>query len=353
MKTLMRHGLAVSLALTTMCTSVLLMYGSIGSGGGGGSSAGNDGTGGRRALKEQVQQQQKQQQVAAITPFQKPESQRRLGTASPPPFPGLADRPLEGYISVLDHKPLKMHCTSCALVTSSGHLLRSHQGKKIDQTECVIRMNDAPTRGFGKDVGNKTTLRVIAHSSIQRILRNRNELLNMSHGTVFIFWGPSTYMRRDGKGLIYNNLQLMNQILPQLKVYMISRQKMLHFDDLFKQETGKDRKISNTWLSTGWFTMSIALELCDKIDVYGMVPPDFCRDSNHPSVPYHYYEPMGPDECTMYISHERGRKGSHHRFITEKRVFENWARTFNIHFFQPDWKPEALPVNHAKIKLVF
>lgn len=37
------------------------------------------------------------------------------------------------------------------------------------------------------------------------------------------------------------------------------------------------RKISNTWLSTGWFTMTIALELCDRINVYGMVPPDFCR----------------------------------------------------------------------------
>uniref|UniRef100_A0A8C4IZZ8 Alpha-N-acetylgalactosaminide alpha-2,6-sialyltransferase 5 n=2 Tax=Dromaius novaehollandiae TaxID=8790 RepID=A0A8C4IZZ8_DRONO len=249
-------------------------------------------------------------------------------------------------------QPLKMHCKSCALVTSSGHLLGSKQGDKIDQTECVIRMNDAPTRGYGKDVGNKTSLRVIAHSSIQRILRNRNELLNMSHGAVFIFWGPSSYMRRDGKGLVYNNLQLMNQILPQLKAYMISRHKMLQFDDLFKRETGKDRKISNTWLSTGWFTMTIALELCDRINVYGMVPPDFCRDPNHLSVPYHYYEPLGPDECTMYISHERGRKGSHHRFITEKRVFENWARTFNIHFFQPDWKPEPLTVNHPEIKMV-
>ncbi|RLW05843.1 hypothetical protein DV515_00004854 [Chloebia gouldiae] len=240
-------------------------------------------------------------------------------------------------------QPLKMHCRSCALVTSSGHLLGSRQGHRIDESECVIRMNDAPTRGYGKDVGNKTSLRVIAHSSIQRILRNRNELLNMSHGAVFIFWGPSSYMRRDGKGLVYNNLQLMNQILPQLKVYMISRHKMLQFDDLFKRETGKDRKISNTWLSTGWFTMTIALELCDRINVYGMVPPDFCRDPNHLSVPYHYYEPLGPDECTMYISHERGRKGSHHRFITEKRVFENWARTFDIRFFQPDWKPEPLP----------
>ena len=58
---------------------------------------------------------------------------------------------------------------------------------------------------------------------------------------MFIFWGPSSYMRRDGKGLVYNNLRLMNQVLPKLKVYIISRQKMLQFDELFKRETGKDR----------------------------------------------------------------------------------------------------------------
>ncbi|XP_006744705.1 alpha-N-acetylgalactosaminide alpha-2,6-sialyltransferase 5 [Leptonychotes weddellii] len=243
-----------------------------------------------------------------------------------------------------------MHCRDCALVTSSGHLLRSWQGPQIDQTECVIRMNDAPTRGYGHDVGNRTSLRVIAHSSIQRILRNRHDLLNVSQGTVFIFWGPSSYMRRDGKGQVYNNLQLLSQVLPRLKAFMTTRHKMLQFDELFKQETGKDRKISNTWLSTGWFTMTIALELCDRINVYGMVPPDFCRDPNHPSVPYHYYEPFGPDECTMYLSHERGRKGSHHRFITEKRVFKNWARTFNIHFFQPDWKPESLALKSPENK---
>ncbi|KAF1653593.1 UNVERIFIED_CONTAM: Alpha-N-acetylgalactosaminide alpha-2,6-sialyltransferase 5, partial [Eudyptes robustus] len=335
-----RHGLAVCLALTTMCTSLLLMYGGIGGGG------------------DHPEPRRRQQQVAAVP-------SRPPGRGQHHPALPVGAGLLEGYISVLEHKmftanfevcmslqPLKMHCKSCALVTSSGHLLGSKQGDRIDETECVIRMNDAPTRGYGKDVGNKTSLRVIAHSSIQRILRNRNELLNMSHGAVFIFWGPSSYMRRDGKGLVYNNLQLMNQILPQLKAYMISRHKMLQFDDLFKRETGKDRKISNTWLSTGWFTMTIALELCDRINVYGMVPPDFCRDPNHLSVPYHYYEPLGPDECTMYISHERGRKGSHHRFITEKRVFENWARTFNIRFFQPDWKPEPLTVNHPESKPV-
>ncbi|KAK2822717.1 hypothetical protein Q5P01_022782 [Channa striata] len=185
---------------------------------------------------------------------------------------------LQGYSGIIDHKPLRMHCQTCSLVTSSGHLTGGGRGEEIDRAECVIRMNDAPTaRGYARDVGRRTSLRVIAHSSMQRVLRSRHELLNASQDTVFIFWGPSNYMRRDGKGLVYNNLRLMNQVLPKLKVYIISLQKMLQFDDLFKNETGKDRRISNSWLSTGWFTMTIALELCDRINVYGMVAPDFCR----------------------------------------------------------------------------
>ncbi|CAG01454.1 unnamed protein product, partial [Tetraodon nigroviridis] len=236
-------------------------------------------------------------------------------------------------------QPLKMHCSSCSLVTSSGRLIGSRRGGQIDRSDCVIRMNDAPTVGHQRDVGRRTSLRVVAHSSLQRVLRSRRELLNASQGAAYIFWGPSSCMRRDGKGQVYNSLRLMNQLLPRLELYIISRNKMLKFDELFKKETGMDRKSSNSWLSTGWFTMAIALELCDRVDVFGMVPPEFCRSSSHPSVPYHYYEPGGPDECSMYLSHERSRRGSHHRFITEKVVFANWARSLNIHFHQPDWEP--------------
>lgn len=82
---------------------------------------------------------------------------------------------------------------------------------------------------------------------------------------------------------------------------------------------------------------SLSLSLCSR----------HRREPQNHSVPYHYYEPRGPDECAMYISHERGRRGSHHRFITEKRVFANWARTFNIHFYQPDWSPPPLPANRT------
>ncbi|XP_076829363.1 LOW QUALITY PROTEIN: alpha-N-acetylgalactosaminide alpha-2,6-sialyltransferase 5 [Brachyhypopomus gauderio] len=309
MRTAMRHGAAAFVAVT-MCTSLFVVY-NVNSNDAGGSNN------------------------ASVQKTENPTKPSDKTQKAPPP--------LQGYISITDHTPLRMHCSSCALVTSSGHLTGGGRGPDIDGADCVIRMNDAPAAGgFGADVGVRTSLRVVAHSSMQRVLRARRQLLDASQDAIFVFWGPSNYMRRDGKGLVYNNLRLVSQVLPKLKVFIISWQKMLQFDELFKRETGKDRRISNSWLSTGWFTMTIALELCDRINVYGMVPPDFCKDAQHPSVPYHYYEPLGPDECAMYISHERGRRGSHHRFITEKRVFANWARTFNIHFYQPDWSPPPL-----------
>ncbi|CAL8278790.1 unnamed protein product [Lota lota] len=316
MKTPMRHGIAVLLVLTLGASLFLVYNGSFYS-----------------ASRE-----------ANDTRTQQHEQPTKASVKVPKPHPTA----LLGYSGIIDHKPLRMHCQTCSLVTSSGHLIGGRRGPEIDSAECVIRMNDAPTaRGYAVDVGRRTSLRVIAHSSMQRVLRSRQELLNSSQDTVFVFWGPSSYMRRDGKGLVYNNLRLMSQVLPKLHVYIISLQKMLQFDELFKRETGKDRRVSNSWLSTGWFTMTIALELCDRINVYGMVAPDFCREPQHQSVPYHYYEPRGPDECAMYISHERGRRGSHHRFITEKRVFANWARTFDLHFYQPDWAPPPLPPNRT------
>ncbi|KAK9519045.1 hypothetical protein VZT92_021800 [Zoarces viviparus] len=253
----------------------------------------------------------------------------------PQPLPTLA-----GYTGVMDHKPLKMHCRTCALVTSSGQLIRSRRGEEIDRSECVIRMNDAPSIRHQQDVGQRTSLRVVAHSSLQMVLRSQQELLNASQDTVFIFWGPNSSMRQDGKGHIYNKLKLLNRKLPKLKVYTTSWIKMLKFDELYEKETGLNRMSAKSWLTTGWFTMAIAVELCDSINVYGMVPPDFCR-SSHPSLPYHYYQPSGPNECSMYLSNERNQQGRH-RYNTEKAVFANWARTLNIHFHQPDWKPAAV-----------
>ncbi|XP_010719134.1 alpha-N-acetylgalactosaminide alpha-2,6-sialyltransferase 6 isoform X2 [Meleagris gallopavo] len=167
---------------------------------------------------------------------------------------------------------LTAHCHQCAIITSSSHLLGTHLGAEIDQTECTIRMNDAPTTGYEADVGNKTTFRVVAHSSVYRVLKRPQEFVNKTPETILIFWGPPVKMQ---KGLL-KIIQRVGASFPNMTAYIVSPHRMKQFDELFRGETGKDREKSRSWLSTGWFTMGIAVELCDTVHVYGMVPPNYC-----------------------------------------------------------------------------
>ena len=38
---------------------------------------------------------------------------------------------------------------------------------------------------------------------------------------------------------------------------------------------------ANTWLSTGWFTMVAAMDICQEIVVYGMAHEDFCQNATY------------------------------------------------------------------------
>ncbi|XP_033714564.1 alpha-N-acetyl-neuraminyl-2,3-beta-galactosyl-1,3-N-acetyl-galactosaminide alpha-2,6-sialyltransferase isoform X4 [Tursiops truncatus] len=224
-----------------------------------------------------------------------------------------------GYSSVPDGKdflslylplqPLvREPCRSCAVVSSSGQMLGSGLGAKIDGAECVLRMNQAPTVGFEADVGRRSTLRVISHTSVPLLLRNYSHYFQQARDTVYV-------------------------------VYTFTERMMAYCDQVFQDETGKNRRQSGSFLSTGWFTMILALELCEEIVVYGMVSDSYCREESRPSVPYHYFEKGRLDECQMYLAHERAPRSAH-RFITEKAVFSRWAKKRPIVFAHPSWRTQ-------------
>ncbi|ROL50063.1 Alpha-N-acetylgalactosaminide alpha-2,6-sialyltransferase 6 [Anabarilius grahami] len=147
----------------------------------------------------------------------------------------------EGYLPVYGNKSMNLHCHQCALVTSSSHVLGTHVGDEIDRTECVIRMNDAPTSGYASDVGNRTSVRVVAHSSVYRVVRKPAEFLNRSDISAIIFWGPSSKIGRDSKGTLYRLIQRVSMTYSNLSFFVISPSKMQKFDTLFQKETGRDR----------------------------------------------------------------------------------------------------------------
>lgn len=137
---------------------------------------------------------------------------------------------------------MKLHCHKCALVTSSSHVLGSGAGEEIDHTECVIRMNDAPTSGYEVDVGTRTTLRVVAHSSVFRVVRRPSDFLNSTDkNSVMIFWGPPNKIGKEAKGPLYRLIQRVSATYSNMSFYTINQTKMHRFDTLFHRETGRDR----------------------------------------------------------------------------------------------------------------
>ncbi|GCC38656.1 alpha-N-acetylgalactosaminide alpha-2,6-sialyltransferase 3 isoform X1 [Chiloscyllium punctatum] len=241
---------------------------------------------------------------------------------------------LSGYISITTLQPLRLHCDLCSIVSSSGQMLGQRAGSLIDRSACVWRMNNAPTAGFETDVGTRTTIRVVSHTSVPLLTQRQQHYFEEANGTIYVIWGPYRNMRQDGKGGTYNALRQIARSYPHAKIYLTTEERMNYCDKVFQQETGKDRMQSGTYLSTGWFTLLLAMDVCQKIHIFGMINDTYCRAEGRKKVPYHYYEAGSQDECEKYAIHENALRGGH-RFITEKAVFAKWAKTHNITFSHP------------------
>lgn len=141
-----------------------------------------------------------------------------------------------------------MHCHQCALVSSSGQMLGAGLGKEIDKNQCVIRMNNAPTLGYEQDVGNRTSLRVVSHTSVPLLVKNELHYFHRAADTTYVFWGPERKMRRDGKGAIFNVLMKIANKYPDVRLYAVTSETIQYCDQVFQKETGKNRySNSSAW----------------------------------------------------------------------------------------------------------
>ncbi|XP_040387594.1 alpha-N-acetyl-neuraminyl-2,3-beta-galactosyl-1,3-N-acetyl-galactosaminide alpha-2,6-sialyltransferase isoform X1 [Cygnus olor] len=147
----------------------------------------------------------------------------------------------QGYSRVPDGQPLQRAlCRRCAVVSSSGQMLGSRLGQAIDGQECVLRMNHAPTAGYEEDVGTRSTVRVVSHTSVPLLLRNQPYFFQQSQETVYVIWGPPKKMSREKGGSTYRALLKVMETYPRLQIYTLTEEKMAYCDDVFQNETGKN-----------------------------------------------------------------------------------------------------------------
>ncbi|GAA6089330.1 ST3 beta-galactoside alpha-2,3-sialyltransferase 3b isoform X1 [Tachysurus ichikawai] len=61
-----------------------------------------------------------------------------------------------GLSPVLD----RLSCKRCIVVGNGGILANKSLGSRIDEYDIVVRLNQAPVKGYTRDVGTKTTMRI-------------------------------------------------------------------------------------------------------------------------------------------------------------------------------------------------
>lgn len=125
-------------------------------------------------------------------------------------------------------------------------MLSSGLGEEIDSNQCVIRMNNAPTEGYEQDVGNRTSLRVVSHTSVPLLVKKELYYFHQAADTTYVFWGPDRNMRQDGKGQIFNVLLKIATKYPNVRMYTVTSEKIQYCDRVFQNETGKNRYSNST-----------------------------------------------------------------------------------------------------------
>ncbi|XP_026016692.1 CMP-N-acetylneuraminate-beta-galactosamide-alpha-2,3-sialyltransferase 1-like [Astatotilapia calliptera] len=194
-------------------------------------------------------------------------------------------------------------CRTCAVVGNSGNLNGSRYGPLIDFHDIVIRINLGPTKGFERDVGNKTTYHVMYPRSFKK-LDNTTHLVFFPFKISDLLWLIRSFTQRQketAKSGVKTNTNLVMILSPAFMKYV-------HY--VWLEKHGR-------YPSTGFLTLVLSLYLCDEVNVFGF-GADKKGNWNH------YYEE---------IKNKRLRTG-HHPGKLEYQYIEKLHKQRKIHFFR-------------------
>uniref|UniRef100_A0A8C7U5C2 CMP-N-acetylneuraminate-beta-1,4-galactoside alpha-2,3-sialyltransferase n=1 Tax=Oncorhynchus mykiss TaxID=8022 RepID=A0A8C7U5C2_ONCMY len=181
-------------------------------------------------------------------------------------------------------------CKRCIIVGNGGILANKSLGSRIDDYDIVVRLNEAPVTGFGKDVGTKTTMRITyPEGAIQKPERYEKDSL-------FVF---SAFKPLDFKWLrqmvFREKLRGTEGFWKSVARYVPKKPtEMRILNPYFIQEAAFQfigLPLNNGLMgkgnipTLGTVAITMALHNCDEVAVAG-----FGYDMNTPHAPLHYYE---------------------------------------------------------------
>lgn len=160
--------------------------------------------------------------------------------------------------------------SNCILVGNSPLITKFNKGDKINSFDSVVRLNDAPTDSFEKQVGNRTDLRVLNRTlqkekGVGNLDSDRSGVLENFESDVLLYPTPFT-IEEDAKEKLVN----------VRNIYRVS-----NFFRTYKEAIEKELDIKR--LSSGLFSTILLVHIFESV---ALINFDFYNSTSS----YHYWE---------------------------------------------------------------
>ncbi|XP_029026653.1 CMP-N-acetylneuraminate-beta-galactosamide-alpha-2,3-sialyltransferase 4 isoform X2 [Betta splendens] len=217
----------------------------------------------------------------------------------------------------------KLECRTCVVIGNGFAIKNSSLGSTINKYDVVIRLNDAPVRGYESDVGNKTTMRFFYPESASYDPTKHNE-----RDTLMVLVPFKQQDLRWLKEILYNEKRVRKGFWkPPPQIWQGDVSKIRVLDPHFLWQTAgtllhipldPKSKQNPVHPTTGILAVFVALNYCDVVHIAGFGYPD-SRSYRQP-IHYYGYETMKSMKNSYHdVNHEAE---------TLKRLEESGAISF-------------------------
>uniref|UniRef100_A0A2I3GPU8 CMP-N-acetylneuraminate-beta-1,4-galactoside alpha-2,3-sialyltransferase n=1 Tax=Nomascus leucogenys TaxID=61853 RepID=A0A2I3GPU8_NOMLE len=204
-----------------------------------------------------------------------------------------------------------LRCRRCIIVGNGGVLANKSLGSRIDDYDIVVRLNSAPVKGFEKDVGSKTTLRITyPEGAMQRPEQYERDSL-------FVLWLKYiVYKERvsASDGFWKSVATRVPKEPPEIRIlnpYFIQEAAFTLIGLPFNNGLMGRGNIP----TLGSVAVTMALHGCDEVAVAG-----FGYDMSTPNAPLHYYETVRMAAIKESWTHNIQREKEFLRKLVKARV---------------------------------
>uniref|UniRef100_A0A4W5RFB0 CMP-N-acetylneuraminate-beta-galactosamide-alpha-2,3-sialyltransferase 4 n=1 Tax=Hucho hucho TaxID=62062 RepID=A0A4W5RFB0_9TELE len=219
-------------------------------------------------------------------------------------------------------------CRTCVVVGNGFAIKNTSLGSAINKYDIVIRLNDAPVRGYEADVGNKTTMRLFYPESA-----SYNPSIHNDPDTLMVLVPFKQQDVRWLKEILYNEKRIRKGFWkPPPEIWLGKTSHIRILDPYFLQQTASRllRLPLNTppktnqipaHPTTGILAIYVALNYCDVVHIAGFGYPE-SKNLKHP---IHYY---GYD--TM-----KSMKNSYHNLSYEVKALKRLEDSGAVVYLHP------------------